>query len=220
MLVDWALDYQRDDRQGGDGCCPAVGAARRQRPGRRFIAEPPDSRRSRDELSQRERIVRAAARVVVARGYEKLSIPTISAEAGTSHQTFYEHFRSKRDAFLAASRCWGRNACSARRQPSLPPRPGRGDRGGDRAMLECVPPMSSSPGSASSSCRPPGRRPWTVPTLWWTASPPFSPHRIHRPAPCRGVLLDAISNGIWEVIQYEIAHGGRDWTLCPTGQPR
>src|SRR4029077_20982700 len=65
-------------------------------------SEPPDSPRSRAELTQRERIVRAAARVVVDRGYEALSIPTISATARTSNQTFYEHFRNKRESFIAA----------------------------------------------------------------------------------------------------------------------
>ena len=66
--------------------------------------EPPDSPISRQLLSQRERIVRAAARVVVDRGYQALSIPAISRAAGVSNQTFYEHFGSKRDPFLAAFR--------------------------------------------------------------------------------------------------------------------
>jgi AcrR family transcriptional regulator len=39
---------------------------------------------------------------VVERGYETLSIPAISAAAGTSNQTFYENFSNKRDAFLGA----------------------------------------------------------------------------------------------------------------------
>jgi AcrR family transcriptional regulator len=64
--------------------------------------EPPDSRRSRRMLSQRERILRGAAKVVVERGYEALSIPAISGAAGVSNQTFYEHFKGKREAFLAA----------------------------------------------------------------------------------------------------------------------
>src|SRR5207342_2822393 len=65
-------------------------------------SEPPDSARSRATLTQRERIVRAAARVVVEKGYEALSIPAISSTAGTSNQTFYEHFRNKRETFIAA----------------------------------------------------------------------------------------------------------------------
>ena len=48
--------------------------------------------------------MRAAARVVIDRGYQALSIPAISAVAGVSNQTFYEHFQSKRDPFLAAFR--------------------------------------------------------------------------------------------------------------------
>jgi AcrR family transcriptional regulator len=64
--------------------------------------EPPDGRRCRAALTQRERIVRAAARVVCKEGYDNLSVPAISGAAGVSNQTFYEHFESKRDAFLEA----------------------------------------------------------------------------------------------------------------------
>jgi hypothetical protein len=64
--------------------------------------ERPDSLRSRAELAQRERIVRAAAKVVVEQGYEALSIPAISGAAGVSNQTFYEHFANKGEAFVAA----------------------------------------------------------------------------------------------------------------------
>jgi AcrR family transcriptional regulator len=64
--------------------------------------EPPDSPRSREVLTQRERIVRAAAQVVADSGYSALTIPAISSAAGTSNQTFYEHFESKEEAFVAA----------------------------------------------------------------------------------------------------------------------
>lgn len=64
--------------------------------------EPPDSQLGRASLTQRERIVRAAARVVVEHGYEALSIPAISGAAGVSNQTFYENFSSKREPFIAA----------------------------------------------------------------------------------------------------------------------
>lgn len=107
LLVDWALGYQRPDT-------PAVAAAvaAAEAPiqvssavgssGKPGWDEPPDSPRSRSDLTQRERIIRGAARVVVERGYESLSIPAISRAAGTSNQTFYEHFATKRDALLAA----------------------------------------------------------------------------------------------------------------------
>ena len=105
-LIDWALSYQFPDTD-----LVRRGVATAEQPPSLEIGgegktlgwgEPPDSPLSRASLSQRERIVRAAARVVVERGYESLSIPAISAAAGTSNQTFYENFNSKRDAFIAA----------------------------------------------------------------------------------------------------------------------
>jgi AcrR family transcriptional regulator len=104
-LIDWAFSYQGPDT---DPVRRAVVAAE-QRPSVKIgdeedlgWEEPPDSPLSRSTLSQRERIIRAAAKVVAERGYEALSIPAISAAAGTSNQTFYENFNSKREAFLAA----------------------------------------------------------------------------------------------------------------------
>lgn len=55
-------------------------------------------------LNQRERIVDAVAKLAAERGYENLSIPAIARLASVSHQTFYEHFESKQDAFLSAMR--------------------------------------------------------------------------------------------------------------------
>lgn len=106
-LVDWAFSYQRPhvDSVSRAMAEAAEAAPRSERKGGGDLppwTEPPSSERSRIELSQRERIVRAAAQVAVERGYEALTIPAISAAAGTSNQTFYENFSSKRDAFLAA----------------------------------------------------------------------------------------------------------------------
>jgi AcrR family transcriptional regulator len=106
-LIDWAFSYSRPR---SEAVQQAVAAAERPAPlppaeesaaDRPGWDEPPASPRSRSSLSQRERIIRAAVQVVVERGYEALSIPAISATAGTSNQTFYENFNSKRDAFLA-----------------------------------------------------------------------------------------------------------------------
>jgi AcrR family transcriptional regulator len=116
-LVDWALRYQEPDREATRRA--VARAAQESEPATEVDAEedpwpdwdePPDTPRSRTTLSQRERIIRAAALVVVQRGYEALSIPTISAAAGTSNQTFYEHFTSKRDPFLAAFEILGADA--------------------------------------------------------------------------------------------------------------
>src|SRR3954469_6568875 len=107
-LVEWALAYQQGP---GPLVLRAIHAAEQgedddstvERVGLSWD-EPPDSQASRRSLSQRERIIRAAARVVVERGYDSLSIPGISGAAGVSNQTFYEHFQNKRDPLLAAFR--------------------------------------------------------------------------------------------------------------------
>jgi len=107
-LIEWALTHTRPDTPAVQEAVAAAEAptaidpARFADPEKPDWEDPPDSRLSRTTLSQRQRIVRAAARVVVEDGYGALSIPAISAAAGTSNQTFYQHFSGKRDAFLAA----------------------------------------------------------------------------------------------------------------------
>jgi AcrR family transcriptional regulator len=105
-LVEWALGYLQPD---GELTTRAAAAAAKPAPAPPAPdpsipgwEDPPDSPRSRRALTQRQRIVRAAARVAADKGYEGLTIPAISATAGISNQTFYEHFESKCDAFLAA----------------------------------------------------------------------------------------------------------------------
>jgi AcrR family transcriptional regulator len=210
-LVDWALAYQHDESPAMKRAMAA--AARPTEPlavrGPALDwSEPPDSRRSRDELSQRERIVRAAARVVVARGYEKLSIPTISAEAGTSHQTFYEHFRSKRDAFLAAFELLGEE-CLQRTAAAFEAAETRSEAIGAaiRAMLEYV--ATTELFARLGFFELPSAGPAALDradavmdgfAALLAAQGPLAGKRFPR------VPLDAMSSGIWEVIQYEIAH--------------
>jgi AcrR family transcriptional regulator len=54
--------------------------------------------------SQRERIVDATAAIVAEKGLAKLTIPEIAHRANVSHQTFYEIYASKSDAFLGAQK--------------------------------------------------------------------------------------------------------------------
>jgi AcrR family transcriptional regulator len=51
--------------------------------------------------NQRERIFDAVANLTAAKGYPALNLEEIVAEAAISLQTFYEHFESKEEAFLA-----------------------------------------------------------------------------------------------------------------------
>jgi AcrR family transcriptional regulator len=52
--------------------------------------------------SQRERIVDATAATVAAKGLAGLTIPEIARRANVSHQTFYEIYDTKHDAFVGA----------------------------------------------------------------------------------------------------------------------
>jgi AcrR family transcriptional regulator len=52
--------------------------------------------------NQRERILSAVASVAGVAGYPAMTVEDIIAEAGLSRRTFYDHFKSKEDAFLAA----------------------------------------------------------------------------------------------------------------------
>jgi AcrR family transcriptional regulator len=54
------------------------------------------------ETNQRERILDAIADVTSLAGYAAMSVEDIIATAGVSRRTFYDNFRSKEDAFLAA----------------------------------------------------------------------------------------------------------------------
>jgi AcrR family transcriptional regulator len=115
-LVEWALGYRRaastESESVGAKLVRAVGSGGAARQGAEQASrrqddalsweEPANSPRSRKALTQRERIMRAAAQVTAAKGYGALSVAAISAAAGTSNQTFYKNFASKQEAFLAA----------------------------------------------------------------------------------------------------------------------
>jgi AcrR family transcriptional regulator len=54
--------------------------------------------------NQRERIVDATAAIVAEKGLQGLTIPEIARRANVSHQTFYEMYPTKHDAFLGAQK--------------------------------------------------------------------------------------------------------------------
>lgn len=216
-IVDWALRYQQPDGKAVTLACAAASkatAAPREDAGEAEKPdwnEPPDSTRSRAELTQRERIVRAAAWVVVERGYEALSIPAISAAAGTSNQTFYEHFRNKREPFIAAFEILAGEAlafaaAAFQREGDSPAAIGAGL----RALLEHIAdnplfarlaffelPTAGPVALDRADLAMDGFTAYLTPGLLpsgvsGTVSPP---------------ILEAIGSGIWAAIQHEIAHG-------------
>ncbi len=54
--------------------------------------------------SQRERLLAAVVRVIVAKGYEATTVADILGEAGVGRESFYELFDDKLDCMLAAHR--------------------------------------------------------------------------------------------------------------------
>jgi AcrR family transcriptional regulator len=219
-LVDWALSYQRRPRPAqaraiAAAASPPRGGARGQAlengPGTLPWEEPADSPRSRAELSQRERMVRAAAQVVVARGYEALSIPAISAAAGTSNQTFYEHFRSKRDAFLAAFEAVAADALQVAGgafagEAGRPEAVGVGVQAllayfAERELFSRLA-FFELP-SAGPAALDRADRALDDFTSFLRAG--VVPSELGQPPPVE--ILPAIASGAWALVQYEIAHG-------------
>lgn len=219
-IVDWALGYQEPGNEAiqrgiaaaeKPAMSPAQATGDEDRPG---WDEPPDSRRSRASLSQRERIVRAAARVVVEGGYDSLSIPAISGAAGISNQTFYQHFDSKRDAFLAAFEILGGEAFGAAVAAFERAGPGPEAIGAAmRALLEYI------AGSTIFACLAFFELPTAGPVALDRADAMFDGFAAYlepgkAPPELAGSLprsvLEAIPSGIWTAIQHEIAHGRQE----------
>jgi AcrR family transcriptional regulator len=213
-MTDWTLSYQRRDSA-------VVGKARRaaEEPlpaedsdvsdGALSWDEPPDSRRSRAALTQRERITRAAARVVYDDGYEALSVPAISGAAGVSNQTFYQNFPSKRDAFLEAFEVLARRAFKASVGPVRRSMDGPEAIGTVvRAFLEHVganPLFARLAFFEAASAGPVALDRADATIDRFTAVLPANVESSGRePSP---LVLTAIGSGIWSVIQYELAHG-------------
>jgi AcrR family transcriptional regulator len=114
-LGDWATSYPQTLPLGlegshhvkarDDGSPVTPSAAAR---GRRAEGRLPSGRHdlAREEVvkSQRERIVDATAAIVAEKGFAGLTIPEIASRANVSHETFYEMYPTKHDAFLGAQK--------------------------------------------------------------------------------------------------------------------
>jgi AcrR family transcriptional regulator len=215
-LVDWALQYQEPE---GELTRRAMAAAAEPAPPRPpevaealSWEEPPDSQSSRHALSQRERIIRGAARIVVERGYAALTIPAISAAAAVSNKTFYEHFTSKRDAFLAAfeqlaTEALTVTAAAMRTREERPEALGAGL----RAMLEYV--AGNELFAQLAFFELPSAGPAAMDradavldsfTAFLGSHSASDGGAAPQPA-----IREAIGSGIWAVIQHEIHHGRR-----------
>lgn len=218
-LLEWALAYQHPSKTTGVAACSIAAPAQStlaatsgswaNSPG--SWNEPPTSTRSRTELTQRERIVRAIAQVATDRGYEALSIPVISGAAGVSNQTFYENFANKEDAFVAAFDALAKLAICATATTST-----AGEtwidavRAGVRGLLEFI--TANRLFARLAFFELPTAGPDALDhadavTRRFTSylEPEALPAELGRTLP--GVVIEAIGGGMWAVIQHEIAQG-------------
>jgi AcrR family transcriptional regulator len=211
-IVDWILCF---DRPLGETAQRAAPAARRpaQRPA-------PASGEDHEPADKRERIVLAATRLGFENGYEALSIPAISAAAGISNQTFYEHFPGKREAFLSgfdrlAEETMGVIAKAAAAEDDGPEAIGAGM----RALLEHIAEEElfarlaffeltmAGPAALDQADRILGG----FTTFFSDDTGAYAGDAVP------GVILEAIGGGTWAVIQHEIAAGRR--ALLPERAP-
>jgi AcrR family transcriptional regulator len=210
-LLDWALSYQ-GPAPPTSPAVPRPQAPPASAPADEELdwAEPADSKRSRATLTQRERIVRAAAQVAAANGYVSLTIPAISAASGTSNQTFYEHFDGKEQAFLAAFDELAGRALRATAGGSTSGSDWRTSvEGGMRGLLEHLVADRNFARLAFFELPTAGaaaldRADVAVQRFTGFLEPEALPDGLAALPP---VVVEAIGGGMWAVIQHEIAAG-------------
>ncbi len=98
------LEAPRATRRRSAGGSAAPASERARRAEGRLPSGRSDLPRQFIVKSQRERIVDATAAIVAEKGLAALTIPEIARRANVSHQTFYDIYASKHDAFLGAQK--------------------------------------------------------------------------------------------------------------------
>jgi AcrR family transcriptional regulator len=209
-LQRWALSYRNPVDQHLLGASASTAAALpAPNPSELSWDEPPNSPRSRSMLTQRERIIRGTAHAVMERGFPKLSIPAISSNAGVSNQTFYEHFNSRQEAFLAAFEALLDDALQATSGAMAKPGGSPDPAGvGLRTVLQYIADNEifariaffelPTIGTAGLDAAESGIERFTAAIKVQELPEEFG-------EPVSEVIREAIGGGIWAVIQHEIA---------------
>jgi AcrR family transcriptional regulator len=209
-ILDWAISY----RNGRPGMPLSPRGFPPQElpeaPAELNWREPADSELSRTNLSQRDRIIRAAAQVAAESGYDHVTIPAISAASGTSNQTFYEHFESKEQAFIVAFERLSQRVLEAAyaagvRQPNWR----AAVEAGIGAFLEHIAEdhlfarlaFFELPTAGAAALDKADRE---IGRFMAYLQPEALPEEIE---PLPPVVVDAIGGGIWGAIQHEIVVG-------------
>lgn len=174
--------------------------------------EPANGIRSRMRLTQRERIVRATAQLAVSQGYPALSIPAISAAAGVSNQTFYEHFVGTNAAFLAGCEALAESCLvtMVRAEAEEEWSRSRSVAAGVREMLRFAAEDPLFARLAFLELPVAGQEAWEQGDLMasrLTGALGAGVPRTAAGAALPGIVADAIGGGIWTLMHYEIAAG-------------
>jgi AcrR family transcriptional regulator len=217
-LVDWALAFQQPPSERVQKAIRASEVAQSsagevQKREALSWKEAPNGTQRRQTLSPRERIIRAAAQLVIENGYAKVSIPGISSRAGVSNATFYEYFEGKREAFLGAFDSLSTEALAGttaafQNADDRPEAVGSGL----RALLEFVSTHETFARIAFVELSTVGpvaldHADRILDAFVAFLGPPVNDDSSgNLPIP---VIYQAIGSAIWAVIQHEIVHGRR-----------
>ncbi|HEY4428084.1 MAG TPA: TetR/AcrR family transcriptional regulator [Solirubrobacteraceae bacterium] len=159
--------------------------------------------------NQQERIVDATAAIVAEKGLAALTIPEIARRANVSHQTFYDIYPSKHDAFLGAQKVGMHQALTMGAEAweaQMPDWP-RAIAAGMRAVIDYV---VSEPAHAHLSIVDGfGASPETIQTrdqILTAFATYFDPGYERGPegADIPGVAAEAVVGGCWQVLHHYI----------------
>jgi AcrR family transcriptional regulator len=168
--------------------------------------------------SQRERIVDATAAIVAEKGFAGLTIPEIASRANVSHETFYEMYPTKQDAFLGAQKVGLHQALriTAEAYESHKGEWRDGVAAGMHALVEYV---SSEPTHAHLTLVDTfGASPQAIEireraleafTTYLRPGYDAAPLKID----AQGIAAEAVAGGVWQVLHHYIEHG-RLYELC------
>ena len=159
--------------------------------------------------NQRERIVDATASIVAEKGLANLTIPEIARRANVSHQTFYEMYPTKHDAFLGAQKVGLHQALLVTVQAYEENKDDwpRGVAAGLRALLQY---LASEPAHAhlilvdtfAASPAAIEIRDTSIHAFAAYLQPGY--HHAPKDSAVPGVAPEAIAGGIWQVLNHYI----------------
>jgi AcrR family transcriptional regulator len=215
QLATWASSYPRRlptgldvppaKRRGSSVAAAAPTSERARRAEGRLPSGRSDLPRQFIVKSQRERIVDATAAIVAEKGLAALTIPEIARRANVSHQTFYDIYSSKHDAFLGAQKVGMHQALGVAveaYQAELPDWP-RAAGAGVGALLDY---LASEPAHAHlslvdtfASCPEAIEiRNATMKAFAAYLSPGYELARGHLEVPA--IAAEAVAGGIWQIL--------------------